>query len=83
MLVFTPIIIHVPICTCVYMYESFLLACVPIKPLPCCTHHKWNPFNKDTIGTLLSVSVPNRGVSLIQGLFYTCSYVAGTADGVL
>ena len=42
---------------------------------------QWNPSNKDTIGTLLSV--PNRGVPFIQGLFCTCSYVAGTADGVL
>ena len=44
-------------------------------------HLRWNPSNKETIGTLLSV--PNRGVSLIQGLFWTSSYVAGTADGVL
>ena len=40
-----------------------------------------NPSNKGTIGTLLRV--PNRGVSLIQALFCTCSYVAGTANGVL
>ena len=42
---------------------------------------EWDPSNKDTIGTLLSV--PNRGVSLIQWLFCICSYVVGTADGVL
>ena len=39
---------------------------------------QWNPSNKDTIGTLLSV--PNRGVSLIQGLYCICSYVVGTTE---